>query len=654
MADLPEATVTVSDEAGSFAGQDEYVTVFAAVSQNADCKPRVFGSTKALLDTHAYSQGAAYVAKHISRTRKPVIFCGLPIAVEGTIGRENDEGVTGTCNITVAAAASGVLEEVNDAYLTVIKGGTVGTDQIVFDLYADGRTKKRVRLGTNESYAIPFLGIVLNFGAGTLVAGDEFSFSTTAPKWDSAGLAAARQFLKAQQKLSRTWVIIGDLEDKDEADDVLTEVNGYETENKRFVFARVNVRDRTPLATMSTTRVKMTGSPNITFTEVGATGDTITRSSGSFIDDGFAVGMAIDTEHSVSNNFTKAKITVVTDTALTLDTQDVTNEGPVAGVSITGSYGVTFAEVGGTGDTIARSGGSFLADGFRAGDVVTVAGTASNNVSGALAAVSASTLTFGTTDLAAEFIGSKDITITKGETMSAWVAEMDAEFGDVDDEPRISLGLGRARTICPITQWRFRRPIMWAASIREYEHDLHVPTWQKELGPLSGWDIRDEEDNIVEYEETSVGGALAARFTCARIWENGPNGVFIALDLTRAPEASLRSRTHNMAVINLFCSVLQAETEGLIGKTPELNDDGTGLEKDLQAYEAKVNKTVDVNLLQDKKNEGKRASMARWEASRTDPLNVTGATLTGTGFIELDGTIEKVNTAVAVQTAGGG
>ena len=40
-------------------------------------------------------------------------------------------------------------------------------------------------------------------------------------------------------------------------------------------------------------------------------------------------------------------------------------------------------------------------------------------------------------------------------------------------------------------------------------------------------------------------------------------------------------------------------------------------------------------------------------ASRDDVLNVPGATLKGTGFLNLNGTIEKINTSVVIKTAGG-
>lgn len=76
------------------------------------------------------------------------------------------------------------------------------------------------------------------------------------------------------------------------------------------------------------------GAPLLTFTEMGGTGDTITRTSsgfgvGSFYDDGFQIGDII-TVRTPLNNFS-GEIALMTSTVLTLGSTDVVTEGPVAG-----------------------------------------------------------------------------------------------------------------------------------------------------------------------------------------------------------------------------------------------------------------------------------------------------------------------------------
>lgn len=648
MANLPTANVTIDAEAGALAGGTGYCVVYGCCERNADLTPRVFASAKAMLAQHGYSPAASYIATHIRETRKPVIFVGLPTVTAGTIGRRNASGVTGTSVISVAAGSAGVLEEV-DAIVTVVTGGTIGTDSIDLTLSLDGGvTEKPVRLGTASSYTVPYVGLVISFAAGTLVAEDVYTFTTTAPLWDGTGIDNARTALATQQKTSRSWLVVGDLSNSTQAGYITSAANAYETANQRFVYARANVRDRLPLAAMSRVRKVMTGTPTLTFAEVGGTGDTITRSTGSFISDGFAVGDTITVTGSSSNNVT-GSIASLTATVITLGTTDLAAEGPVSNCSITATPTLTFAEVGATGDTVTRSAGSWLDDGFAVGDTVTFTGTSSNNVSGAIAALTATVLTFGTTDLAAEVIGSYGVTCTAGETMAAWVSSLDAAFASVDAQKRIDLGLGRLRKACPITGWSFRRPVAWAASVREYQHDVHRPTWRKNDGPLLDWSMLDANGVIAEYDERTDGGALAARFTCARTWANGPNGAFIAQSLTREEEGSLLSLTHNMAVANVGCGVVQSETENFIGLTPQLDNDGHMIATERTKLEERVNTSLAISLLQEKvAGEGPRASKAVWTAATDDVLNVVDATVNGVLELHVNGTVVNVNTVVKV------
>ncbi len=483
MADLPEATVAIDDTAGAFAGGTGYAVVIGCVEQNDDVTPRVVSSTKALLDLHGYSPAVDYAAMHFESTRKPVIFVGIPTETVGTV--TGDETlVTGSSTVAAAAGSNGVLEEV-DGIITVTRAGTVGTDQIAFTLSLDGGTSsKTVRLGTALTYTVPYVGIVISFGAGTLAVGDVFTFVSTPPMWDSDGLASARTALAAQLKLSRSWVIIGDLAEEADATAVVTQVNAYETSSQRFVYARCNVYDK-----------------------------------------------------------------------------------------------------------------------------------------------------------------------PDGDTKAEHVADADAEFADIDAEKRIDLAIGRARKQSPISGWSFRRPAMWAASIREYQHDLQIPCWRKSDGPLSGWDLEDENGTLVEFDERVDGGGLAGRFTCLRTYSNGPNGSYVALSLTRAGEGSLLSRTHNMAVANLACTIAQAETENAIGQVLVLKSDGTAEEASLNVIEGRVNTALEIALLQNRA-EGPRASKAVWVASRTDILNVPAAELNGTLELLLNGTLERINTVVRVQSGG--
>jgi predicted regulator of Ras-like GTPase activity (Roadblock/LC7/MglB family) len=635
---IPEANVAISATAAALAGGTGYHVVIAPVSVSADITPRLFQNGTDILAQHAYAPGVDYAALFIEGTKKPVIFIGVPIVTPGVVGRQNASGVLGTCVISAAAGGAGALDETSVIF-AVTNPGTIGTTGIRGTLSLDGGiTAKVISLGTANTYVIPYVGLTLSFGAGTLLLGDRYTFSTTAPMWDNAGLTAARLALVAQQKLSRTWMVIGDLPDATTAGFITTQVNAYETANKRFVLARAQVRDQLPLASKSRIPKTMTGAPSITF---GAT-TTITRAAGSFLTDGFLVGDVVVVAGSVSNNGSRGAITALTATVMTF-ASGIVNEGPIGTVTIVGSEGLVF-----TTTTATRSVGSWLTDGFRVGDSVTTAGTASNNGTKVVTALTATVLTYASGG-AAETIGSALVTMTKGETVATYVALMDAAFTSVDAQKRLSLGLGRLRKLSPITGAAPRRPVQWAASIREYQNDVHRPTWTKEDGPLDGWSALDASGNLAEYDEYVNGGGLAARFTVARSWGNGPNGAFIAMDLTREVEGSTLQFTHNMQVANVFCSIVQQKTENIIGKTPVLNADGTATSQALQLLEESVNTDVKQALMkQFVPGQGQRASLAVWRASTDDDLRGVNATLTGVGELRVNGTIVRVNTLVAV------
>ncbi len=653
MATVPKATTTVQDTAGAVASGLDNVCVFAPVPESADHVPRLFGSAAAIHALHGFSDGVEYAAMHFEQTRKPVLFCGLPIASPGVVGREDTSGNTGTSVTTVTEGADGVLGE-HDGVLTVIRGGTIGTSQILLGLSMDGgRTTKRVKLGTASSYAVPYFGVTISFAAGTLVAGDTIhTWHGSAPLSDATAWATARANLAAQQKGFRSILLIGDLQNTTEAAAYLAQLDAYETANERFVYGRASLLDRLPLAALSTETWRMTPGTSITFAEVGATGDTITRASGSWIADGFAVGDTITITLSASNNIS-AVIASLSATVITLGSEDLVAE-TTANASVVGRATLTFAEVGATGDTITRNRGSWLTDGFRVGDKIEVTGTVSNNITAVqgLSAVTALVLTLGTDDLVAEVKSTSGVSVTTGQTKAEWMAALEAEFEDIDDAFRIDMSAGRGAVLQPFSGWVMRRPAAWAASLREYQHDLHVATWRKDDGP-TGFSLEDADGNLVEWDDRVDGDAAsAARFTSFRTWANGPNGSFVTLSLTRGNEGSLLSLTHNVAVVNLACTVTQLNTEKVIGRSLVLNDDGTATTDSLATIASEVNAALTLALLKNTSGEGQRASKAVWTPSADDILNVPEATLTGVLDLNLNGTIHSVNTTVRVRSGG--
>lgn len=313
---------------------------------------------------------------------------------------------------------------------------------------------------------------------------------------------------------------------------------------------------------------------------------------------------------------------------------------------------LTFDE---TADTITRAEGSWISDGFKIGDTVTIEGTdgGTNDGDFEVTDVSATVLELEATDIAAaETSPATQVSITVSKTKAAWMAEIDAAFAAVDDKFRIDLSAGRARMKSAFSDYWFRRPAAWAASVREYQHDLHIPTWRKADGPCLGT-LFDESGNLVEWDDRTDGGAgCAARFTCFRTWSNGPAGAFIAQSLTRASDSSILSGTHNVAVTNVVCTTVQLNGELAVGESLVLNDDGTATEDSLSTIENRINSALERAVLSNLRGEGPRASLAVYTASREDVFNVPEPVLNGTTRLNLRGTVHTVLTPVRVLSGG--
>lgn len=120
-----------------------------------------------------------------------------------TPGEMNPGGVihAGTGSSTVTTTLDGTVGAYDDYFVEVVvrTGGNVSTAGcvIAFSLDAERNFSPNIPLGTANSYIIPGTGITLNFGVGTLVAGDTYRFSTRAPLGSAAGLTAAIDALRA-------------------------------------------------------------------------------------------------------------------------------------------------------------------------------------------------------------------------------------------------------------------------------------------------------------------------------------------------------------------------------------------------------------------------------------------------------------------------
>jgi len=654
MATLPSSNTAINAAATALAKGTEYVCIVAPVASNADGVPRLYGQATAIQTQHGYCAGVEHAARHIAETGKPVVFIGVSIATPGAVGREDTSGNTGTSVTTLAAGGDGVLQE-HDGSVWVITGGTIGTDQILLGYSLDGeRTTRRYKLGTGSSLVLPDVNVTMSFAAGTLVTGDTIhTWHGSEPRSDATGWATAFDTLAAQQKYFRSMILIGELQNLTEAGALRDELNTYKSTVKRAVFGRASVPDRLPLAEMSSTTHRATGTFTVTLGDDDP--DTITRSAGSFVSDGFAAGDIVTIDGTTSNDGTLATaIDTVGALVLTCDaTETLTAEGPVSGVSIVGEASLTFSDAA---DTITRAGGnpgSWVDDGFYVGASVTIAGTVGNDQTTTVVSVTDLVLEVTAAALSDEVIGITAATITAGQTKAVWMAARDAAFESItgtgaSGAARLDLGAGRGRKTSPLTGWYYRVPVSEADSIRSFQNDLHIAPWRYDDGP-TGYDLFDEDGNLVEWDDRVDGGAgCAANFTTFRTWAND-GGAYIALSLTRAGDGSRLQYSHNQAVVDLIDNTAQRASLTAVGQSLVLKTDGTITNASARRIEKSVNDSLSQAIADRGLGDGQRASRCVFTLSRTDVLNVDPATLTYVVELDLNGTVHTINGEIQVK-----
>jgi hypothetical protein len=142
-----------------------------------------------------YGPGPELAAFIANATGNEVIFVKATTVTSGS-----NTAVTATRVGTPSTSAVTLTGTPLDTYyglVTVSVGGTIGTAGIVLLVSLDaGRTTyATVNLLTATTYVIQNTGLTLNFGAGTLNAGDTFAWVSTEPKWSDATAVSAMQSL---------------------------------------------------------------------------------------------------------------------------------------------------------------------------------------------------------------------------------------------------------------------------------------------------------------------------------------------------------------------------------------------------------------------------------------------------------------------------
>lgn len=160
----------------------------------------------------------------------------LTAPIEASAG-EVDDNITGTSSVSIDAATH--PDDDYEVYVEFVHGGTRGTTGITYKWSLDGgRTMSaETALGTATNIIIPESGgVKCDLAAGTIIAGDNFSFPTVAPRWNNTELGTALDALKASQIQWEEVLIVGSV-DADAFDVIDTKLAGMASTGKnRWAF----------------------------------------------------------------------------------------------------------------------------------------------------------------------------------------------------------------------------------------------------------------------------------------------------------------------------------------------------------------------------------------------------------------------------------
>jgi len=203
----PAVTITELDGALGVlpASAGKLLALIGSASSGPKNQPATFARTRDVITTFGSGPLVEAACHALEVYGRPVVIVRTNDTTAGAVGTPDDTGVTGTSEVTL----SGVPDDDYELAFKVITGGSRGVAGVTFVTSFDGgRTWSPVTaLGTASTYAIPGAGtLALDFGIGTLVAGDIVTSQTTGPQWNTTDLGAA---LDALASSAVTWELCG-------------------------------------------------------------------------------------------------------------------------------------------------------------------------------------------------------------------------------------------------------------------------------------------------------------------------------------------------------------------------------------------------------------------------------------------------------------
>ncbi len=664
MADLPTARVTQATGGGGVGAGSNILCVMSCtenaveIDDNGLVPVQLYRRVQEILDDHGKCEGLHVAAHNAELNGLPTLFVALPTVTAGALGPVNTAGVTGTSTWTF----SGTPLDDERIVVECTTGGTRGTAGVEIRTSRDGGTtwSGKIGLGTATSYLIPDTGVTVAFSYGTLVEGDSATAACVGPRPDASGIAAGYDSLVPQGVIPRIILQCSDVATANELQTVCDEIDAHESEDQRFCRVLCALPGRSPDVAMQKTlgTFKRAGvvPADVDF---AASADTITRDTGSWVDDGFVIGQSVTVAGSASNNGVKGVLSNVSATVLTLPASPgLSDEANVAGTALTiTGYGPGDLDFAST--TITRNIGSWVTDGFKVGMYVTVDGTASNDGTfGPITEISATVITIASGGLASETnVVADDVTITGTQRKSAWRTASSDIVGATPQTAKVShrtaVRHGKARRKSPVDQTRKMRNAAWWEALRTIGHQENTSPARMDVGGLEGVTMHDATGQLEHeaHDERVESGMLANRIGCLTTSDDLP-GVFVALPVTLDLDNANLSRLPVGEACDLAARIAKREATLKLSADFVTNLDGTIKESEALAIEKAITNQLR-SVLVTPGSEGSRVSDVTFTMERGINILTPGVEVPCEVLVTPKGYLEQIRVTIRVNRGGG-
>jgi len=184
---IPGQTLTINENGAGSVEPATNIPLHAGYSSlGAPNVMKTYSSIPALIAEQGQGPAVEAAAFDLANTGGPIRFMKTATSVAGALSAVTASG--GGPTVSVATSPANTPFDDYQAIIAIVTGGVLGAGKFKYSL-DNGVTYSEVQtIPAGGTYAIANTNITVTFASGTYVANETYSFTTTAPMWNSTDL----------------------------------------------------------------------------------------------------------------------------------------------------------------------------------------------------------------------------------------------------------------------------------------------------------------------------------------------------------------------------------------------------------------------------------------------------------------------------------